>query len=89
MGLKWTEEEDGLLKQVYDESGDAREDFEKFLQALSVKFGRRINGIRGRLAKHYPDIPGWDYNAQKDRDEARKKRGKKKGKKTGKGSRVL
>ncbi len=85
MGLKWTEEEDGLLKQVYDESGDAREDFEKFLQALSVKFGRRINGIRGRLAKHYPDIPGWDYNAQKDRDEARKKaREEKKAKKQAK-----
>ena len=39
---------------------DALGDFEKFLEVVSIQFGRKANGIRGRLAKYYPDIPGWD-----------------------------
>src|SRR3989344_8181514 len=71
MGLRWTEEEDEMLKQVY--SGKQEGDFEKFLEQVSRQFGRRVNGIRGRLAKYYPDIPGWDYDGLRQRDEARKK----------------
>jgi len=42
------------------------------LERASLQFGRRPNGIRGRLAKYFPDIAGWDYEGQKKRDEERK-----------------
>ena len=73
MGLRWTLQEDEQLKRVYDEKKGAAGDFEKFLEDVGSQFARRPNGIRGRLAKYYPNIPGWDYEGQKDRDEARKK----------------
>ncbi len=74
MGLRWTGEEDEKLKKLYQEFlAKENGDFEVFLESVSPKFGRRVNGIRGRLAKYYPNILGWDYEGQQERDEARKK----------------
>jgi ATP-dependent exoDNAse (exonuclease V) alpha subunit len=72
---RWTAEEDKTLLDVYNihktEGGGG---FEAFLERASAQFGRRPNGIRGRLAKYFTDIVGWDYQAQKKRDEERKSR---------------
>jgi len=71
-GLKWTEQEDDALKNFYnDHVKNKGEGFESFLNALSPKFGRKPNGIRGRLAKYFPDIPGWDYEGMEERDRLR------------------
>ncbi len=71
--MRWTKEEDTALLDVYDShKTEGSESFEIFLEATAEKFGRKPNGIRGRLAKYFPDIAGWDYDAQKKRDEERK-----------------
>ncbi len=67
--MKWEKEEDERLKKIYqnfleENSGD----FEKFLTDVAPEFGRNINGIRGRLAQFYQDIPGWDYEKEKQRN---------------------
>jgi energy-coupling factor transporter ATP-binding protein EcfA2 len=72
--MRWTEEEDKTLLDIYDlYKAEGQEEFEVFLERASSQFGRKPNGIRGRLAKHFSDIAGWDYEAQKKRDEERKK----------------
>jgi len=71
--MRWTEEEDKTLLDVYDlHKTEGPETFEVFLEKASAQFGRKPNGIRGRLAKYFPDIAGWDYEGQKKRDEERK-----------------
>lgn len=71
-GLKWTEEEDVTLKNFYNLHGKTEAgNFENFLQNLSSQFGRKPNGIRGRLAKYFPDIPGWNYEGMEERDRQR------------------
>jgi ATP-dependent DNA helicase PIF1 len=76
MGLRWTEEEDAKLRQFYNEykNNSTVENFEIFLEKISKEFGRRANGIRGRLAKYFPEIPGWDYDGMSQRDEERKQK---------------
>jgi energy-coupling factor transporter ATP-binding protein EcfA2 len=72
-GLRWTEDEDKTLLDIYDlHKSEGHETFEVFLERAGTQFGRRPNGIRGRLAKYFPDIPGWDYEGQAKRDEERK-----------------
>ena len=72
-GLRWTEEEDKALLDIYNlHKTEGSETFEVFLARSSAQFGRRPNGIRGRLAKYFSDIPGWDYEGQAKRDEERK-----------------
>jgi ATP-dependent DNA helicase PIF1 len=70
---RWTAEEDKTLLDIYNlHKTEGGNDFEVFLERASAQFGRRPNGIRGRLAKYFSDIVGWDYEAQKKRDEERK-----------------
>ncbi len=72
---RWTEDEDKDLLVEYEKFlQDPGRDFEMFLQGVGSQFGRKPNGIRGRLAKYFPNIPGWDYEAQKKRDEERKEK---------------
>jgi ATP-dependent DNA helicase PIF1 len=73
--LRWTEDDDEKLKSLYGGfmSGGA-EDFELFLEQTAPKFDRKPNGVRGRLAKYFPDIPGWDYENIQKRDAARKEK---------------
>lgn len=72
--MRWTKEEDLKLTNAYSNLGAVAEgDFEIFLRELAENFGRRTGGVRGRLAKYFPNIPGWDYEGQKIRDEERKK----------------
>jgi len=71
--MKWTQEEDNSLIHAYkDYEAQERKDFDEFLNVMSRLFERKITGIRGHLAKFFPDIPGWDYKSQKQRDEVRK-----------------
>lgn len=68
-GTRWTEEEDERLQQLYTAFKEAAGDFEVFLENTGKIFGRKPNGIRGRLAKYFPDIPGWDYEGIRERDQ--------------------
>jgi ATP-dependent exoDNAse (exonuclease V) alpha subunit len=71
-GRKWTEPDDTRLKQLYEAFRESKdEDFSQFYDALSRQFGRTVFSIKARLAKYYDDVPGWDYEAQKIRDEQR------------------
>lgn len=73
--MRWTKEEDKTLLDLYDlHKTEGPESFEVFLERASIKFGRKANGVRGRLAKYFPDIAGWDYEGQKKRDEERKQK---------------
>ncbi len=67
-GLRWAPEEDEELKKAYAKHQKDGGDFEVFISNLSKQFGRAVGGMKGRLAKYFPDIPGWDYG----RDEFRK-----------------
>ncbi len=72
-GMRWSEEESDLLIAEYKKCLENEYNFESFLNSMAVRFQRRPNGIRGRLALTFPNIPGWDYEAVKQRDEYRKK----------------
>ncbi|MFA5991486.1 MAG: AAA family ATPase [Candidatus Doudnabacteria bacterium] len=72
-GMRWSEEESDLLIAEYKKCLENEYDFESFLDSMATRFERRPNGIRGRLALTFPNIPGWDYEAVKQRDEYRKK----------------
>lgn len=70
---RWTEDEDKALLEEYNRYlGNSGTDFENFLLGMGFMFGRKPNGIRGRLAKYFPNIEGWDYEAQTKRDAERK-----------------
>jgi hypothetical protein len=60
MGLRWTEEEDAKLRQFYNEykNNSTVENFEIFLEKISKEFGRKANGIRGRLELTALEV-GW------------------------------
>jgi ATPase subunit of ABC transporter with duplicated ATPase domains len=72
-GMRWTEEESNLLNAEYKKCLEENYDFENFLNSMAQRFQRRPNGIRGRLALSFPNIPGWDYEAVKQRDEEYKR----------------
>lgn len=74
-GLKWEAEEDELLKKMYGEwRARGTTDFEGFLVGIIVKFGRAAGGLKARLAKYFPDVPGWDYGRDEFRKEELNKR---------------
>lgn len=69
-GKKWEPEEDERLKTFYQNF--ANKDlaaFESFLQELTKEFGRAQGGLKSRLAKHFTDVPGWDYSRQEQKRE--------------------
>ena len=72
-GLTWETEEDDLLKKLY---GDFRlqegENFDVFLIGLIAKFGRTSGGLKSRLARYFDDVPGWDYEQDKQRENEMK-----------------
>src|SRR3989344_3994536 len=71
--MRWTEDEDKTLLEEYKRfNQDPDLNFEYFLERVAAQFGRKPNGIRGRPAKYFPDIAGWDYEGQEKRDEERK-----------------
>lgn len=72
-GMRWSEEESDLLIAEYKKCLENEYNFESFLNSMAERFQRRPNGILGRLALTFPNIPGWDYEAVKQRDEYRKK----------------
>lgn len=69
-GLKWQVAEDELLKKMY---GGFREyghgNFDVFLGGLIKQFERAGGGLKARLAKYFDDVPGWDYEREKQRSE--------------------
>lgn len=72
-GTRWNVDESDFLISEYKNCLNQKRDFEEFLLAMAEKFGRRPNGIRGRLALNFPDIPGWDYQGMQQRDLERKR----------------
>ncbi len=72
-GTRWNNDENDFLISEYKNCLNQNKNFEEFLLAMAEKLGRRPNGIRGRLALTFPDIPGWDYQGMKQRDEDRKR----------------
>lgn len=69
-GKKWDPEEDERLKTFY--RNFARRDlaaFESFLLKLTKEFGRAQGGLKSRLAKHFTDVPGWDYSPEEQKPE--------------------
>jgi len=69
-GRRWEAEDDALLQEMYrgfrSSSGG---DFDKFLGGLVKDFGRTSGGLKARLAKYFNDVPGWDYERDKSRQE--------------------
>ena len=64
-GTKWEKEEDELLQKRYKEKRNSGfGDFELFAQELAQEFSRAPGGIKARLAMHFTDVPGWDYERQ-------------------------
>ena len=73
LGKKWEAEEDAKLKQSYlDFLSKPGTDFEVFLHGLVNGFGRAAGGLKARLASHFDDVPGFDYEQTRARDEWRK-----------------
>jgi predicted GTPase len=61
-GSRWTLTEDEQIKTRYQAFLDSKQgSFEKLLQGLVSDFGRSSGGIIARLAKFFPDVPGFDY----------------------------
>ncbi|HYV33893.1 MAG TPA: hypothetical protein VE973_03540, partial [Candidatus Limnocylindria bacterium] len=74
MGKRWDSEEDERLKKVYlEQRASGFADFEAFVLELTQTFQRASGGLKARMAMHFDDVPGWDYEAQKKRAEDRKK----------------
>lgn len=73
-GKKWQHEEDEKLKKLYTEKREAGfRDFESFIAELTGVFGRAAGGVKARLAMHFTDVPGWDYERDKWRKEQKEK----------------
>ncbi len=72
-GMRWSQEESDLLIGEYKKCLENEYDFESFLANMSRQFQRRPNGILGRLALTFPNVPGWDYEAVKSRNEYKQK----------------
>lgn len=73
-GLKWSSEEDELLKKMYEDNRSKGGNFDVFLGELIQKFERASGGLKARLAMHFNDVPGWDYDRTKFRAEEFNKR---------------
>ncbi len=72
VGLKWVPDEDEALKKAYfDFKLQGKQDFEAFLVGLIAQFGRAPGGLKARLARYFDDVPGWDYEYDKKREEER------------------
>lgn len=72
--MRWSEEEDRQLLESYAKYRQVLSpDFKEYLNVTSATFGRKPNAIRGRLAKYFPDIAGWDYDIDVKRKEARER----------------
>ena len=73
--MRWTEDEDKTLLDIYDlHKTEGADEFDAFLEKAGTRFGRKPNGIRGRLAKYFPDIPAGTTKAKKN--EMRKRKNK-------------
>ncbi len=73
MGKKWEKDEDERLQDKYREFKlKSGEDFDLFLAGLVQAFGRASGGLKARLAMHFDDVPGWDYERTMERDEWRR-----------------
>ncbi len=69
-GMKWDAEEDGRLKKLYEEKRAAGfGNFDMFVAELTRQFGRAAGGLKARLAMHFPDVPGWNYERDRFRVE--------------------
>lgn len=70
MGKRWEKDEDKRLQDVYTEfrTRDGG-DFDAFLLELVGSFGRAAGGLKARLAHYFTDIPGWDYERDKYRED--------------------
>lgn len=74
MGMRWDKEEDERLQAAYREfRSEQGRDFEPFLDTLVKDFGRAAGGLKARLAMHFDDVPGWDYEQSKYRTEGLEK----------------
>lgn len=75
VGLRWQAEEDDRLRKMYEERRKVGfGNFDEFVFELTKEFGRAAGGLKARLAMHFNDVPGWDYNRDKDRDAEMDKR---------------
>ena len=73
MGMKWSVDEDTRLKKSYlDFRSIEGGNFESFLAELVTVFGRATGGLKARLAMHFTDVPGWDYEAEAERSAWKK-----------------
>lgn len=86
MGMRWDKEEDERLQAAYrefrSEQGGTLSGpmptlsvgaFDPFLAQLVKDFGRAAGGLKARLAMHFDDVPGWDYEQSKYRAEGLEK----------------
>jgi ATP-dependent DNA helicase PIF1 len=74
MGKKWAAEEDESLKKLYEEHrGQNAELFDSFLRRVSEQFGRAAGGMKARMARFFDDVPGYDYERDKYREEQKAK----------------
>lgn len=70
MGTRWAAEEDSRLKELYEEyRAKGEETFEAFLRRVSYEFGRAGGGLIARLAKYFDDVPGFDYERDRERQQ--------------------
>lgn len=74
MGMRWDKEEDERLQAAYrDFRSEQGRSFDPFLEQLVKDFGRAAGGLKARLAMHFDDVPGWDYEQDKYRTEGLEK----------------
>lgn len=74
MGMRWDKEEDERLQAAYREfRSEQGRSFDPFLDQLVKDFGRAAGGLKARLAMHFDDVPGWDYEQDKYRAEGLEK----------------
>ncbi len=74
MGMRWDKEEDERLQAAYREfRSEQGRSFDPFLEQLVKDFGRAVGGLKARLAMHFDDVPGWDYEQDKYRAEGLEK----------------
>jgi ATP-dependent DNA helicase PIF1 len=71
LGMRWTLEEDETLKSDYQIFQKDKLDFKECLVTWVEKYGRAEGGIIARLAKYFPDVPGFDYELAKEREKTR------------------
>ena len=70
--MKWDAEEDERLKTIYAQYRQSGGDFDLFITEQIKQFQRAAGGLKARLAMHFNDVPGWDYEGAKQREERRR-----------------